>query len=314
MRASLSSPFALLLAASLPTGLAVACSSGSEGATASDTPSETSPAPSAATASSGGTSSGGTSSGGTSSGGTSSGGTSSGGTSSGGTSSGGTSSGGTSSGGTTDAGGSDASAPQGDASPPPPTPLDDTEWEAATACPGNLASYSQLIAKFPPATTEIVFGTTRMAARKRACHDQTGCAAWQPSSETPFGTITWSANTGYTFPPLRSVAMPQAAKATLVAGASSLTLRLTVDAEPTILLASTVNASGNNAPDFQLNPFRLDGQNAQPGTWSSGSGSYVWFHQDKVTTSCIFATASGRVYGPSSNGSYTEHQVVFLAK
>ncbi|MCW5832975.1 MAG: hypothetical protein KIS78_11245 [Labilithrix sp.] len=72
----------------------------------------------------------------------------------------------------------------------PPTPANtvfDPSW-----CSGSPITKSEALAKFQPAATTATLGTVQLDGRKRDCHDQTGCQAWQPTTSLPFYKVTRS--------------------------------------------------------------------------------------------------------------------------
>jgi hypothetical protein len=189
--------------------------------------------------------------------------------------------------------------------PPPPPPPSSTPFDLATACPGAPITYAQLLSKFAPAASTAVLGKLVMDARQRACQDQTGCAEWQPASSVPFYRVQYTS--AYQFFDARALAVPAAATATLSATTSSVGLRIALDGVA-LEVGNSVQRSASTA-DFRLNGLTLDGKLVQVGGWSSNSGTFLWFYQDKITNDCLFTTSTGRVYG--ANGAYTEYQVVF---
>src|SRR5687767_8244576 len=73
-----------------------------------------------------------------------------------------------------------------DAPPPPPSPFD------ASWCPGATITEAQVLGRFAPAATMATLGNVTLDARKRACQDQTGCAAYQSVTSVPLYKINWT--------------------------------------------------------------------------------------------------------------------------
>lgn len=187
-----------------------------------------------------------------------------------------------------------------DAPPAVPSPFD-VSW-----CPGSTITEPQVLARFAPAATMATLGNVTLDARKRACQDQTGCAAWAPVTSVPLYRINWTGS-GFTFINPTDVAVPQHGVATCVVPGPRCSLAIDV-------VTSVVwpHEGSNTSFMWGVSP-RIAGAQVQVGSWSPNpSGSYLNWGNGTVTTTntCLFGTLSGRLY--SSGGQYTEYQMVIF--
>jgi hypothetical protein len=189
-----------------------------------------------------------------------------------------------------------------DATPPPPSPFD-ISW-----CPGATITEPQVLARFAPAATTATLGNVTLDARSRACQDQTGCAPYVAVSSVPLHRINWTGS-GFTFPLMNDVAVPQHGVATCVVPGPRCSLVIDI-------VTSVVwpNEGSNTNFMWGVSP-RIAGTQVQVGNWSPNpSGSYLNWGSGSVTTTntCLFGTMSGRVY--STGGQYTEYQMVIFGQ
>jgi hypothetical protein len=206
---------------------------------------------------------------------------------------GGSSSGGSSSSSSGSSGSNDAGSDAQDASVTPTAPFE------ASPCSGPAITSAEVLSHFGPAATSTTFGTVWSAARKRNCQDQTGCQGWQPASSADLFRIQWVTGTGFTFVSPTTLSLPSTGTITCTVPGPSCTLTI-------------APMTSNVFPPEQGRPLgitpRIAGSQVQVGSWSDHAGNYVQYTNSMVTSSCLWGTTSGRVYGASAT--YVETQLV----
>ena len=140
--------------------------------------------------------------------------------------------------------------------------------------------------------------------KKRLCHDQTGCQAWENSSDVPFNTLTYSSYYGTWTPSSTSttVSVPATGTAKLTVNSSTAGIALEVGG---LTLSSSSSISNN--PSFSFDMPTMNGNNVQVGSWAANQYSHGSFSQKKITSTCLQALSSGRVYASGSTGQYVEY-------
>lgn len=217
--------------------------------------------------------------------------------SSGGSSSSSSSSGGSSStsssGGANDAGNGDAST-TADASPvAPAAPFD------ANPCGGGAITSAEVLSHFAPAATTTTFGNVWASARKRNCQDQTGCQGWMAASSADLYRIQWNGS-GFSFVNPTTLPVPGSGTITCTVPGPSCTLTIGP-------MTSNVYPPEQGRP-LGITP-RVAGGQVQVGNWSfDPKGNYLQYTSSVVTSSCLWGSMSGRIYGAS--GTYVETQLV----
>jgi hypothetical protein len=136
-------------------------------------------------------------------------------------------------------------------------------------------------------------------ARVRQCQDQTGCQGWGPTSSADLYRIEWTGN-GFDFPNASTLSVPATGSITCVVPG------------PTCQLTIGPMTSNVYPPEqgraLGITP-RISGSQVQVGNWSPDPrGNYVQYANSAVTSTCLWGTMSGRVYGTS--GTYAETQLV----
>lgn len=195
------------------------------------------------------------------------------------------------------------------APPPPPLPRPppreipaDISW-----CSGPTITHAQLLARYEPATTTALLSNIVLDARQRECQDQTGCRAWEVSSSVPFYRIDWTSGPGYSFSSPTPVAVPANGAARL--SVSKPEIDLTLDSVAGF--HTNLTLPNGSAAGFQTD---IGGAPVQVGSWSSNTGSYLWFWNRAVTNTCLYASSTGRVYHSPGPGTYTEYEAVVYAR
>jgi hypothetical protein len=175
----------------------------------------------------------------------------------------------------------------------------DVSW-----CPGAEVTSQQILALFAPAATSATMGSVTLDARQRQCQDQTGCQGWTPATSVPLYDIQWTGN-GFAFVSPTDVTVPASGTATCTVPGP----QCTVTVGP---VTSGIYPPYDSSFMWAVSPS-LNGQQAQVGDWSSDpSGDYIEFGATTTTSSCLFGTENGRIYGAS--GTYTEYQMVIYGQ
>jgi len=192
------------------------------------------------------------------------------------------------------ASGSDA---QGDG--PSITSPFDISW-----CPGAQVTSQQILALFAPAATSATMGSVTLDAQQRQCQDQTGCQGWTPSTSLPLYDIQWTGN-GFAFDNPTDVTVPASGTATCTVPGP----QCTVTVGP---VTSSIYPPYDSNFNWTVSPS-LNGTQAQVGDWSPDpSGDYLEWGPTTTTSSCLFGTENGRIYGAS--GTYTEYEMVIYGQ
>ncbi len=192
-------------------------------------------------------------------------------------------------------------APGGDASgdgPPIVSPFD-ISW-----CPGAEVSEQQILAIFAPAATSATLGSVTLDAQQRQCQDQTGCQGWTPTTTLPLYDIQWTGN-GFAFDNPTSVTVP-------ASGTAACTVPGPVCTVTVGPVSSGVYPPYSGDFNWSVSPS-VNGEQAQVGDWSSDpSGDYIEWGATTTTSTCLFGTENGRIYG--ANSTYTEYQMVIYGQ
>ena len=177
-------------------------------------------------------------------------------------------------------------------------PAGPTPW-AASPCTGAAIGTNDILSHFAPAATSATFGTVWVDAQQRQCQDQTGCQGWQPASSFDLYRIAYTGS-GFTFTNPTTIPVPSSGTITCTVPGPSCTL--TIGA-----MTSNVYPAEQGRP-LGITP-RIAGAQVQVGNWSFDTrGNYLQYTSSTVTTTCLWGSMSGRVYGAS--GTYVETQMV----
>jgi hypothetical protein len=192
----------------------------------------------------------------------------------------------------------------------------DVSW-----CSGPTPTSEQVLAHFPPASTQVRLAAITVDARQRECQDQTGCGDWTPSHSIPLYEIKWGSkelpkvNVGfYYFDTPINVDVPFTDTVT--------NLSCAVPGPDCIVSVRY----GLGFTVFTDRPYtKWHNTYRQIGNWSASPERYwgspqMW--NGNFTNSCVYAEERGRVYHDNlvrgqgelnpagSSGLYTEYQIV----
>lgn len=189
----------------------------------------------------------------------------------------------------------------------PSAPTVETPWDPSW-CEGPPITRAELLARFAPASTTGKLGRIAMNARRRTCHEITGCLAWEPAPDVPFNAFLFTGHHNvFVGDPTRVVATPATGSARLALERTTIKLTLALD-------DSDVTVRGTDPWGFSTIAFGERPQHFVGNDITKHHATVIPQDRQRLTNRCLWVESTGRVYPrpPAiADGTYTELQVVW---